>query len=68
MIGALSAYLLHISQEKFLLWTGLIILMMLAMLLVASLSIKTIKNAGHVCIINRDEYVFIFNRGSWASF
>ena len=32
------------------------------------LLIKTIKNAGHVYVINRDEYVFIFNGGSWASF
>ena len=60
VIGALSAYLLHISQEKFLLWTGLIILMMLAMLLVACYLLRQLKMLGmFVLLIVMSMYLFL---------
>ena len=60
VIGALSAYLLHISQEKFLLWTGLIILMMLAMLLVATYLLRQLKMLGmFVLLIVMSMYLFL---------
>ena len=60
VIGALSAYLLHISQEKFLLWTGLIILMMLAMLMVAAYLLRQLKMLGmFVLLIVMSMYLFL---------
>ena len=74
VIGALSAYLLHISQEKFLLWTGLIILMMLAMLLIATYLLRQLKMLGmFVLLIVMSMYLFLtkavglhFDEGSLA--
>ena len=60
VIGALSAYLLHISLEKFLLWTGLIILMMLAMLMVAAYLLRQLKMLGmFVLLIVMSMYLFL---------
>ena len=60
VIGALSAYLLRISQEKFLLWTGLIILMMLAMLLIATYLLRQLKMLGmFVLLMVMSMYLFL---------
>ena len=60
VVGALSSYLLHISQEKFLLWTGLIILMMLAMLLIATYLLRQLKMLGmFVLLMVMSMYLFL---------
>lgn len=59
-IGALSAYLLQISQEKFMVWTALIILVMLAILPTATYLLRQLKMVGmFVLLLVLSVYLFL---------
>lgn len=73
-IGLLSGYLLQITEEKFLLWTGLITLIMQAMLLVAAYLLRQLKMIGmFILLVMLSLYLFLtealglhFNKASLA--
>ncbi|MEH7180133.1 type VII secretion protein EsaA [Neobacillus vireti] len=58
-IGLLSSYLLQISEEKILLWIGMITLIMLAMLLVAAYLLRQLKMIGmFILLVMLSLYLF----------
>lgn len=60
VIGLLSGYLLQMGQDEFLLWTGTITLIMLAMLLVATYLLRQLKMVGmFILLIILSLYLFL---------
>jgi len=60
VIGVLSGYLLPIAEEKFMLWTGIITLIMLTMLLVAAYLLRQLKMVGmFILLVILSLYLFL---------